>query len=968
MNILTHLNLSQNELQNAVLHKLTVAPENPVVGQVYFNTEDKQAYIYQETGWENLGLSNELLAKLNGIEAGADKVLYGTLPTANAENAGKVIIYTGTETETHKPGLVYICEEKDGAYAWVEATPTIVGGDTDTATVTVENGTVSVDVKVVRTENNALTVKTLDDGTTTLYVEATEFGEATESEPGMMSAEDKAKLDEIEEKAQVNVLEGVKVNGTALTIDAEKNVDVKIEAKDNSTEIATAEGKVTVGVKVSKAEENVLTLAEDGLSVILPDVPEYSVVKAETAEAGYIATYHLTKDGENIGASINIPKDFLVKSADLAEVTVEGQPYAEAKVGDKYIDFVVNVKAGAEEAASHIYLPVNDLVDVYTAGNGIEISDANVVSAKVVAENGLSVDENGIKLAMASADAAGAMSKEHYAKLEAIEAQAQVNKLEGVQFNGADLAIDENKKVNVVINEATEEAAGFMSATDKAKLNKIADEAEVNVLEGVKLNNVEIEIDADKKANIVIDEATEAKAGFMSAEDKAKLNKIADEAQVNVVEKVSFNGVIAEIDAKEAKIVVDNATTTAAGLMSAEDKVALAGKQDKLTGEGYIEITEDNKVKANIPTASETALGLIKIGEGLAIDENGLVTVTGAAEASSVAWENVKNKPSSLGTPIVGGTHTKITYDENGLVVKGEDLTAADIPDLSDTYVNVDQKGVANGVATLDANAKINLAQIPDTLLGNVRYGGTFDPATGVCTLVDGKILGEDGQEYTGLTITADNAANFRGYYFLATGSATLIGIEFLVGDWCISNGTAGWAKIDNTDAVMGVKGDKESTYRIGQVNITAANVGAVEANEAIEAGTFVKVTVDEKGLVTAGEETLTMADISDIADLGTTYVALNQGSGNANKAVVTDAEGHVTTVARKFVTTIGNGTDTTYVINHSMVTKDIIVQISDATTFEVVYANIVITDENNITVKFEKAPAANAYRVIVIA
>ena len=964
MNILTHLNLSQNELQNAVLHKLSAAPENAVIGQIYFDTTKKQAYIYQENGWENLGLSNDLLAKLEAIEAGADKVLYGTLPTANAENAGKVIIYTGTETETHKPGLVYICEEKDGAYAWVEATPTMVGAETKSATVTVTEGSIAVDVKVKAGNNNAIQV--LEDGG--LYVEATEFGEATESEPGMMSAEDKAKLDEIEAKAQVNVLEGVKVNGTALAIDAEKNVDVKIEAKDNSTEVATAEGKVTVGVKVSEVEGNALTLVEDGLSVILPDVPEYSVVKAETAEAGYIATYHLTKDGENIGASINIPKDFLVKSADLAEVTVEGQPYAEAKVGDKYIDFVVNVKAGAEEAASHIYLPVNDLVDVYTAGNGIEIGANNIVSAKVVAENGLSVDENGIKMAVASAEANGAMSKEHFAKLEAIEAQAQVNKLEGVQFNGADLTIDENKKVNVVIAEATEEAAGFMSAADKAKLNKIADEAEVNVLEGVQLNGADITIDADKKANIVIEEATESKAGFMSAEDKVKLNAIEDEAQVNVIEKVSFNGAVATIDAKEAKIVVENATETTNGLMSAEDKVALAGKQDKLTGEGYIEITADNKVKANIPTATADTLGIIKIGEGLAIDEDGIVTVTGAAEANSVEWENVKNKPSSLGTPITGGTHTKITYDENGLVIAGENLVAEDIPDLSATYINVAQKGAANGVATLDANSKITFTQLPDAVLGNVKYAGTFDPATGVCTLVDSAIIDINGTTHTELTIDADNAENFRGYYFLATGSATLAGIEFLVGDWCISNGTAGWAKVDNTDAVTGIKGDKEATYRIGQVNITAANVGAVEANEAIEGGTFVKVTVDEKGLVTAGEETLTMADISDIADLGTTYVALNQGSGNANKAVVTDENGNVTTVARKFVKAIGDGTATSYTVNHGMGTKDVIVQLSDATTFEVVMANITITDENNIAINFAQAPAANAYRVIIIA
>ena len=167
----------------------------------------------------------------------------------------------------------------------------------------------------------------------------------------------------------------------------------------------------------------------------------------------------------------------------------------------------------------------------------------------------------------------------------------------------------------------------------------------------------------------------------------------------------------------------------------------------------------------------------------------------------------------------------------------------------------------------------------------------------------------------------------------------------------------------------MGVKGDKEDTYRIGQVNITAANVGAVEANEAITGGTFAKVTVDEKGLVTAGSEKIVAADIEDLDTVLTTgYVAANQGAEEANKSLVTDADGNVTTVAHKFVTNVGDGTATSYTINHNMGTKDIIVQVSDATTFEVVYVNIAITDENNITLNFEKAPAANAYRAIIIA
>lgn len=53
----------------------------------------------------------------------------------------------------------------------------------------------------------------------------------------------------------------------------------------------------------------------------------------------------------------------------------------------------------------------------------------------------------------ASASQNGVMSKEHYSKLEGIAANAQVNVLEGVQVNGTDLSIS-SKKVNLVTNTA----------------------------------------------------------------------------------------------------------------------------------------------------------------------------------------------------------------------------------------------------------------------------------------------------------------------------------------------------------------------------------------------------------------------------------------------------------------------------------------------------------------------------------
>ncbi len=103
----------------------------------------------------------------------------------------------------------------------------------------------------------------------------------------------------------------------------------------------------------------------------------YEVVKEQTAETGYIATYHIDKitsggTRTQAGVKINIPKDYLVKNAELKTCTVADVPVQGYVVGDKYIDFTVNTVEGSGNE-THIYLLVTDLIDVYTAGNGIDI-------------------------------------------------------------------------------------------------------------------------------------------------------------------------------------------------------------------------------------------------------------------------------------------------------------------------------------------------------------------------------------------------------------------------------------------------------------------------------------------------------------------------------------------------------------------------------------------------------------------
>ena len=223
------------------------------------------------------------------------------------------------------------------------------------------------------------------------------------------------------------------------------------------------DGEVTKLVGDATDRGNTLGELEDRIEVLETGATNITVEKLETpSSTSYTASYVVKQNGTQVGVSIDIPKDYLVKSATLKTCETADVPVSGLVPGDKYIDFVVNAKEGQGDE-SHIYLPVKDLVDVYTAGNGLTESN-NQFSVVIDPNNanGLSVGANGIALAVATSGASGnngAMTSADKGKLDAIETGAQVNVLEGVQLNGADLTIDSNKKVNVVLPTATPSGA-----------------------------------------------------------------------------------------------------------------------------------------------------------------------------------------------------------------------------------------------------------------------------------------------------------------------------------------------------------------------------------------------------------------------------------------------------------------------------------------------------------------------------
>ena len=132
-----------------------------------------------------------------------------------------------------------------------------------------------------------------------------------------------------------------------------------------------------IQVQISKVENNALTLADDGLKVIVPDVthPEYTIKKLETATAGMSASYQLTKDGTGVGAVIDIPKDMVVESGTVV-TNPEGQP------AGTYLVLTL-----ANKTSDKVYINVGNLIEYVTAGDSpdgmvvVSISDDHKVTA-----------------------------------------------------------------------------------------------------------------------------------------------------------------------------------------------------------------------------------------------------------------------------------------------------------------------------------------------------------------------------------------------------------------------------------------------------------------------------------------------------------------------------------------------------------------------------------------------------------
>ena len=442
MQFLTNLNLLSNELQNAVIQVLATDPATGKIGQIYYNSADKALMQYDGTTWKKVGVVYQQGSTTGAVITGLDDT--GNVTTTNVvgltltgytpveggyvtagmtmqeamqamDTAIKNAVAGGGEVNQNAWSNINVKKQSTAATAVAGATAdTTIQATTKTDTFSVASGNKWVDV--------GSTDKQINIGHS--------LSGATAGTYGASNAVAKVTIDEAGHVTEVNnVVITPAAIGAATTASvataqaaaeaAQASADAKVASvgatANGGIEIGGTNTEPTVGIKLNPATGNAATLSTAGLMVTVPEVavPVYDIVK--DADSGdYAAIYHLTKDGNNTGAAINIPKDLFVKEGKVVD-NPTGQP------AGKYIELTL------QNQTEPIYINVADLVDAYTPGNGITISATNEISAKVVAANGLSVDTDGVKMGLASADTNGAMSSDDFSKLAGIDEGATAN-------------------------------------------------------------------------------------------------------------------------------------------------------------------------------------------------------------------------------------------------------------------------------------------------------------------------------------------------------------------------------------------------------------------------------------------------------------------------------------------------------------------------------------------------------------
>ena len=358
------------------------------------------------------------------------------------------------------------------------------------------------------------------------------------------------------------------------------------------------------------------------------------------------------------------------------------------------------------------------------------------------------------------------------------------------------------------------------------------------------------------------------------------------------------------------------------------------------------------------------------------VDAQGRLTAAGTVDVAttlSIAAESGTADTVNLLTDTLtfaAGEGIDTVVSNNTITISGEDASTTN-------------KGIASFNSD-DFNTTAGHVELEDTVIKSITtdFGSLTPSSHGI------SILGGEGIDVTHLgsaiTVVGENAsttnkgvASFADADFTVTDGAVVIKNVNLgtqtTGDYVANiQGTANEVTVsptsgEGTSVTIGLPDNVTITNDLlvgGNLNVTGT-INSVNTTEVNIVDNKINLNTNFTGTPTTSAGI--RVERGDAADV---EILWRESAGSSQAATtwgLTNDGTNYHSIARKFVTTIGDGAATAIAVTHNLGTKDVTVQVYDAATDQTVETDVTRTSTSVVTIGFATAPASGAYKVVIV-